>query len=79
MAIVETRGIRMIRIHLKNREEYQSIRSYFLEGITDFVEFDIEDILEPKEIKEKYERENSAKTEKLPVKEPQGDLSLIHI
>ena len=73
MAIVETRGIRMIRIHLKNREEYQSIRSYFLEGITDFVEFDIEDILEPKEIKEKYERENSAKTEKLPVKEPQGD------
>ena len=65
----------MIRIHLKNREEYQSIRSYFLEGITDFVEFDIEDFLEPEEIKEKYERENTAKTEKIPLREPHGDES----
>lgn len=55
----------MVRINLKNREEYHSIRSYFLEGITDFVEFDTEDFLNPEEIKEKAEREKSAKTKKV--------------
>lgn len=65
----------MIRIHIKNREEYQSIQSYFLEGITDFVEFDIEDFLTPEELTEKYERENFAKKEKTPVKETQGSKS----